>query len=220
MARTSHRLRSLRCRGIPSQAVLLLLLSCAATPPLSERLAAASVRHSCQLCIFQRDGRLPDILRRLIWKVPVEDIEFGHCFACIRCPGEDGLSDCRGFSPADLDAAEYPPQPGRVYNDSTDAWSRVDCRPLLPSQAEVLWRYARTYADLHPYQVINKKGGRSCLGFCADVAAAAGMPPRHWAGDLTVPGAMRFPDATFSLREPEGRLPTEITAGLLREDQR
>lgn len=200
--------------------MLLIFLSCAATPPLSERLAAASVRDSCQLCIFQRDGALPDILRRLIWKVPVDDIEFGHCFACIRCPGEDGLSDCRGFSPSDLDAAEYPPQPGTLYNDATDPWTRVDCRPLLPGQAEHLWRYARSYAEQHPYQVINKKGGRSCLGFCADVAAAAGMPPQHWAGDLTVPGAMRFPNATFSLRDPEGHLATEVTSALVRTDPR
>ena len=200
--------------------MLLLLLSCAATPPLSERLEAASVRHSCQLCIFQRDGTLPDILRRLIWKVPVEDVEFGHCFACIRCPGEDGLSDCRGFSPADLDAAEYPPQPGHIYNDATDAWTRADCRPLLPMQAERLWLYARSYADQHPYQVINKKGGRSCLGFCADVAAAAGMPPRHWAGDLTVPGAMRFPDATFSLQAPEGLSAIELTSSIVTSDRR
>ena len=200
--------------------MLLLLLSCAATPPLPERLEAASVTESCQLCIFQRDGVLVDILRRLIWEVPMEEIEFGHCFACIRCPGEGGLSDCRGFSPADLDAAEYPAQPGHLYNDTEDPWTRVDCRPLLPTQAERLWRYVQTYAELHPYQVLNKKGGRSCLGFCADVATAAGMPPVHWAGDLTVPGAMRFPDATFSLSEPGSVDPIDLTTALIDKSAR
>ena len=86
-------------------------------------------------------------------------------------------------------------------------------------QAERLWLYARSYADQHPYQVINKKGGRSCLGFCADVAAAAGMPPRHWAGDLTVPGAMRFPDATFSLQDPEGLSAVELTSAIVTSDR-
>ncbi|MFT5679190.1 MAG: hypothetical protein ACI8RZ_000094 [Myxococcota bacterium] len=196
--------------------MLLLLLTCAATPPVPERIAAAAVTESCQLCIFQRDGALSDILKRLIWEVPVEDIEFGHCFACVRCPGEDGLSDCRGFSPVDLDAAEYPPQPGHLYLDDTDPWTRVDCRPLLPGQAERLWSYALSYDDEHPYQVINKKGGRSCLGFCADVAAAAGMSPRQRAGDLTVPGAMRFPDATFSLDAPNEMTAAELTDALVK----
>ncbi len=196
--------------------LLPILLSCAVAPPVTERIEAAAVVESCQLCIFQRDGELPDILRRLIWEVPVDDIEFGHCFACVRCPGDDGLSDCRGFSPVDLDAPEFPPQPGRLYIDSVDPWSRVDCRPLLPGQAERLWDYALGYDEAHPYQVINKKGGRSCLGFCADVAAAAGMPGRARVGDLTMPGAMRFPDATFSLDEPNDMTAEELTGALVR----
>jgi len=196
--------------------VIALLVSCAATPTGVEHIAKAAVTDSCQLCIFQRDGALSDILRRLIWEVPADDIEFGHCFACIRCPGDDGLSDCRGFSPVDLDAPEYPPQPGRLYMDSVDPWSRVDCRPLLPGQAERLWDYALGYDTETPYQVINKQGGRSCLGFCADVAAAAGMPPRARAGDLTLPGAMRFPDATFSLDAPNDMTAEALTGALVR----
>jgi hypothetical protein len=197
---------------------LLLPAGCAASPPLSDRIDAAAVVSSCQLCIFQRDGDLSDILRRLLREAPVEEIEFGHCFACIRCPGVDGLSDCRGFSPADLDAAEYPPQPGHLYNDAADPWTRADCRPLLPGQAERLWAYALSYDEQHPYQVINRRDGRSCLGFCADVAAAAGMPPTHWAGDLTVPGRLRFPDATFSLQSPGDLTAAQLTDALVRQD--
>ena len=193
---------------------MILLLACSAKPPISERIAAATVVESCQVCIFQRDGELGSILKRLLRDAPVEEVEFGHCFACLSCPGEEGISECQGFSPADLNAAEYPPQPGRLYNDTDETWTRVDCRPVLPGQAERLWRYAQTYPDLNPYQVINKKG-RSCLGFCEDIASAIDMPPAHWAGNLTVPGAMRFPDATLSLSASTGQTPLEFTDALV-----
>ena len=194
---------------------MIFLLACATSPPLPERLEAAVVQDACQLCIFQRNGSRADILRRMARTIETDEVNFGHCFACIRCPGEGAAADCRGFSPMNLDIPAYPAQPGFMYRDNTEAWDRVDCMPILPRQAEALLRYTLSYAEENTYQVINRQGGRSCMGFCEDIATAAGMPPALRSGNLTVPGAMRFPDAVFQMNEPADMTPAELTRSLL-----
>lgn len=183
-------------------ALFTLLLSCAEPPPIPPPPTTTTVAGACQLCLFQRNGERMDIARRMLWPKTTQDVQFGHCFACLHCPGDGGTSGCLGFSPADLDAPEYQVQPGRIYADTDQGWSRVDCVPLLTQHANHIWQYAIDYDDTHSYQVINRQGGRSCLGFCEDIAEAAGLAPRTWAGDLTIPGGMRFDGATVQLRRP------------------
>lgn len=198
--------------------MLLLWLACARSMPPSEADAAAqaAVPGLCQVCFFQREGELDTILRRAVRgkSVPLSEVEFGHCFACVRCPGEDAPSGCRGWSPASQETADFSPQPGRVFDEQDEIWTRADCIPVLPSQASPVWRFMQDYGEPPLYQVINR-GGRSCLGYCTDVADALGVTSVRWAGDLTVPGALRFPDAPLQLAPRTPQAPMALMDALV-----
>ena len=55
----------------------------------------------------------------------------------------------------------------------------------------------------------------SCLGYCTDVADALGVTSVRWAGDLTVPGALRFPDAPLQLTPADPVPPMVLMADLV-----
>ena len=151
----------------------------------------------CQLCILQRNGNLPYIIRRYVDEQsgPDENLTFGHCFVCIRC-AEDTRDFCKGWWPADPDGGDYEGDEGAIYSDHDEIWETASCQGITLEQAERTKAFIQEYAINFDYQVINQ-GARSCLGFCEDVAKAIPIPYRLPWGDYTIPGNMSFPEATW-----------------------
>ncbi len=161
----------------------------------------------CQICVFQREGSAWDILRRGIGgaNVPNEEVSFGHCFACVQCPGA-WFPTCRGWWPADPDGGDYEGDEGRIYEDMDEDWDRVSCAALSRAAAAEVEAAMEDYEAAHTYQVTNRDGARSCTGFCTDIADIAGLRWSAWMGDYTVPGGLRF-YGQLDAENPEGELP-------------
>ena len=158
----------------------------------------------CTACVFQRKGNLPYILRRAIHESgPDENLTFGHCFVCVRCPqpgNEDPIPWCRGWWPSDPDGGDYEGDDGRIYSDEEEAWDRVDCIPIREEEALRIKTFVYDYGKHHDYQVINQ-GARSCLGYCSDVLSQVGWAHRFPLGDLTIPGTMDVPATRWSITD-------------------
>jgi hypothetical protein len=169
----------------------------------------------CQVCIFQRDGNIPYILRRYLHEPsgPDENVTFGHCFVCIRCP-QDKKDFCRGWWPADPDGGDYAGDEGAIYADQDEKWDRASCQGITWEQAERSKAFIMDYAQNFDYQVINQ-GARSCLGYCEDVAMQIPINYSLPWNDYTVPGDMRFPTAIWSYENQK-----QISASSFLETQR
>ena len=148
----------------------------------------------CLVCFFQREANLLYILQRAMeaTDAPGENESFGHCFVCVHCEGA-GLPDCRGWWPAEPEGHDYEGDPGRLVDDYDEVWERVDCVGMPRAEAEAFRGWMLSYSERETYQVINRGGGRSCLGFCTDAADAVGQPWVASMGDLTAPGALWLP---------------------------
>lgn len=159
---------------------------------------------TCTACVFQREGNLPYILRRAIHESgPDENLTFGHCFVCLRCPqpgNEEPIPWCRGWWPADPDGGDYEGDDGRIYSDEEETWDRVDCVPIREEEARRIKKYVYSYSKTHDYQVINQ-GARSCLGYCSDVLSQIGWEHRFPLGDFTIPGNMEVPASRWTASE-------------------
>lgn len=163
----------------------------------------------CLACILQRKGNLAYIIRRAIHQSgPDENVTFGHCFVCIRCPG-DPIDYCRGWWPSDPAGGDYEGDDGRLVLDDDEIWSKASCQAISLQQSRDLRDYLSTYASQNRYQVINRNA-RSCLGFCADVADQLKWKYRLNAGDLTIPGRMKFPDTAWQEKNKYQELPPEF----------
>lgn len=160
----------------------------------------------CLACIFQRKGNLPYILRRAIHESgPDENLTFGHCFVCLRCPqpeNEEAIPWCRGWWPSDPDGGDYEGDDGRIYADEEEQWDKVDCIPIRQEEAMTIKTYVATYGQHHDYQVINQ-GARSCLGYCSDVLNQIGWEHRLPLGDFTIPGSMELPSSRWTDTETD-----------------
>lgn len=155
----------------------------------------------CVACVFQRKGNLPYILRRAIHESgPDENLTFGHCFVCLRCPqpgNAEPIPWCRGWWPADPDGGDYEGDDGRIYADEEEAWDRVDCIPISKTESQTIKSYVYNYGKTHDYQVVNQ-GARSCLGYCSDVLSQIGWPHDFPLGDFTIPSGMNIPSSRWS----------------------
>jgi len=176
---------------------------------LSSPPEAIQQKDQCVLCTFQRQGNLPYILRRAIHESgPDENLTFGHCFVCLRCPqpgNEEPIPWCRGWWPSDPDGGDYDGDDGRIYADEEENWDTMDCVTISETEALRIKTYVYEYGKTHDYQVINQ-GARSCLGYCSDVLSQISLPHRLPLGDLTIPGTMALPTARWSMTSS-----TEIT---------
>jgi hypothetical protein len=154
----------------------------------------------CVACMFQRKGNLPYILRRAIHESgPDENLTFGHCFVCLRCPqpgNDEPIPWCRGWWPSDPDGGDYEGDEGRIYADEEEAWDSVDCVSISNTEALRIKSYVYNYGKDHDYQVINQ-GARSCLGYCSDVVGQVGLAHKLPLGDLTIPGTMELPSSRW-----------------------
>ena len=171
--------------------ILLIPLPTAEQAPLRQE-------HSCQACIFQRNGHLPYILRRYLDEEsgPDENLSFGHCFVCIRCP-DDNREHCYGWWPADPDGGDYDGDAGALFADHDEAWDTVSCQGITFANAERGKQFIYDYSTNFDYQVINQ-GARSCLGYCEDVAKELRWDYNLPLNDYTIPGDMQFPRATWT----------------------
>ena len=155
----------------------------------------------CMACMFQRKGNIPYIIRRAIHESgPDENLTFGHCFVCVRCPqpgNEEPIPWCRGWWPADPDGGDYEGDDGRIYSDEEEAWGTVDCIPIREEEALKIKQYVYSYSKEHDYQVINQ-GARSCLGYCSDVLSQIGWEHKFPFGDFTIPGDMSLPSSRWT----------------------
>ena len=155
----------------------------------------------CMACVFQRKGNLPYILRRAIHESgPDENLTFGHCFVCLRCPqpgNEEPIPWCRGWWPADPDGGDYEGDDGRIFSDEEETWDTVDCIPIREEEALLLKKYVYSYSKEHDYQVINQ-GARSCLEYCSDVLNQIGWEHQFPLGDYTIPGSMKVPSSRWT----------------------
>lgn len=168
--------------------LLSFLSICFANSPSNE--------NQCIACIMQRKGNLAYILRRAVHQSgPDENETFGHCFVCVRCP-DDPIDYCRGWWPSDPDGGDYEGDDGKLVRDHNEMWTKASCQAISLQQSEDLRDYLAQYEDQNQYQVINKNA-RSCLGFCSDVADQLQWKYCLRTGDLTIPGKMKFPEATW-----------------------
>lgn len=169
---------------------------------------------SCTACFFQRRANVPYILRRAIHESgPDENQTFGHCFVCLRCeqPGNDEpIPYCRGWWPADPEGGDYEGDDGIIQADQDEIWHRADCVSVTPKQVLTLRQYIYGYGQTEDYQVINQ-GGRSCLGYCSDVADVLNVPTVAVWGDYTIPGDLLFPTAQWSTQAKIEELPDAHT---------
>jgi hypothetical protein len=174
---------------------LILLPRTLSTPPES-----IQQNDECVACVFQRRGNLPYILRRAIHESgPDENLTFGHCFVCLRCPqpgNDEPIPWCRGWWPSDPDGGDYEGDDGRIYADEEENWDSVDCVSISTSEAIRIKSYVYNYSKEHDYQVINQ-GARSCLGYCSDVIGQIDLPHSFPLGDLTIPGTMTLPSSRW-----------------------
>ena len=155
----------------------------------------------CMACMFQRKGNIPYIIRRAIHESgPDENLTFGHCFVCVRCPqpgNDEPIPWCRGWWPADPNGGDYEGDDGRIYSDEEEAWDTVDCIPIRKEEALQIKKYVYSYSKDHDYQVINQ-GARSCLGYCSDVLSQIGWEHKFPLGDFTIPGDMILPSSRWT----------------------
>jgi len=193
-----------------------LLATCARSnaPPVAAEVAVEAP--ACGICLLQRPGDLPAILRRAVGgaSVPTEDIAFGHCFVCTQCPGEI-TPTCHGWWPEDPAGGDYEGDDGLLQADADEVWTTARCAPASPGEVETVRDFVARYDAEHTYQVINRQGGRSCLGFCIDVADQVSLSPRARAGDLTIPGNLRLRGATLSLKNERTETPEDLMFRLI-----
>ena len=173
------------------------------TAPISQPLRSPSKNQMTVWRVCSK--RTSPIIRRAIHESgPDENLTFGHCFVCIRCPqpgNQEPIPWCRGWWPADPDGGDYEGDEGRIYSDEEEAWDTVDCIPIREEEALVLKKYVYNYSKDHDYQVINQ-GARSCLGYCSDVLSQIGWEHHFPFGDFTIPGGMVLPSSrwTYEIR--------------------
>jgi hypothetical protein len=171
--------------------LLLLSLSLLFAKPVTE-----VSEKQCLACILQRKGSLPYILRRAIHQSgPDENLTFGHCFVCIRCPN-DPEDYCRGWWPSDPDGGDYEGDDGSIATDENETWNKASCQEISITESKNLRVYLAEYEENNQYQVLNRNA-RSCLGFCSDVAMQLQWKYRLRAGNLTIPGNMKFPETPW-----------------------
>ena len=128
-----------------------------------------------------------------------ENQTFGHCFVCVRCPqngNENPIPYCRGWWPADPNGGDYEGDGGVINSDETEDWDRIDCISLSSIESQKIKTTIYNYGTKNDYQVINN-GGRSCLGYCSDIASVVGLPHELKWNDYTIPGDMRFPTSRW-----------------------
>ena len=174
---------------------LMLLLLVLLLPKGINDIQARRSTEYCSVCMFQRDGNPLYILRRAIHESgPSEEQTFGHCYVCSICPW-DTQPYCNGWWPADPDGGDYEGDEGKLLSDPDERWDSVSCMPATEAAVESLRAMLMEYSENHRYQVINQ-GGRSCLGFCEDVAAHLDWSIELPLGDKTIPGGLRvlFPE--------------------------
>ena len=189
-------MRAMTARGLNMALVLICwLVGCGCTKH-TEPVATAE----CGVCFFQRPGNLAYIMRRAIGgpHVPSANSTFGHCFVCTQCVG-DTKADCRGWWPQDPSGGDYEGDDGQILNDDDEAWTSGQCHEISRREVHQIAHYIDDYTQRTSYQVINRSGGRGCLGFCVDVADQVGMRSVAPVGNLTIPGRLRFPDSDHSL---------------------
>ncbi len=181
--------------------LILVITSFIYVPNLAIDVESVAVSDNCVACFIQRDANLPYIIRRAIHESgPDENQTFGHCFVCLRCPqegNEQPIPYCRGWWPADPDGGDYDGDGGVINSDETEQWDRMDCISISKTESQQIRTVIYNYGTNYDYQVLNK-GGRSCLGYCADVAEVIQLPHQLSLGNYTIPGDMYFPSAQWS----------------------
>ena len=86
-----------------------------------------------------------------------------------------------------------------LQDDRNERWAQASCTGLTREEAAAVAAKIYDYDEQNRYQVLNR-GGRSCLGFCEDIAAEAGLEPLLPLGDFTLAGDLGFPGAPVQLR--------------------
>ena len=184
------------------------------TPSLRPTSKLVGPQDTCTACFFQRNANLLYILRRAIHESgPDENQTFGHCFVCVRCPqpgNGEPIPYCRGWWPSDPSGGDYEGDGGVIQADHDEQWHKADCISIPKEKALALRSYIYGYGQHNDYQVINQ-GGRSCLGYCTDVANVLDFKTVHAWGNYTIPGDMQIPTAQWHQSRRTELLPSEFT---------
>ena len=147
--------------------------------------------------MFQRDGNPLYILRRAIHESgPSEEQTFGHCYVCSICPGTPTPIATAGGQQTPMVAIM---RVRRAVIGPRRALGFGHCMPATEAAVESLRAMLMEYSENHRYQVINQ-GGRSCLGFCEDVAAHLDWSIELPLGDRTIPGDLHFYSQSTTVR--------------------